>query len=191
MTGQVRDAARTRRALLDAAARSVIVHGAGVSLDGVAREAGVSKGGLMHHFPTKDDLMAALADDLFDQFARAVEERIDAAESAPGRRLRAYVRATFDDLEKAQDAVEQTTLMATLSSFPEPARRAQERYRRWNQTLAEDGLDPQRILVVLRACDGASIAPLFEGPPSPEELSSARALLLRLATDAGPLVTTL
>ena len=187
MTGQVRDAARTRRALLDAAARAVVVHGAGVSLDAVAREAGVSKGGLMHHFRSKDELMAALADDLFDQFARAVEDRIDPADTAPGRRLRAYVRATFDDLE-TQDAVEQTTLMATLSAFPEPARRAQERYRRWNQTLAEDGVDPQRILVVLRACDGASIAPLFEGPLGPEELSATRSLLLGLATGTGPLV---
>jgi AcrR family transcriptional regulator len=188
VTGQVRDAARTRRALLDAAARSVGVHGASVSLDLVAREAGVSKGGLMHHFPSKDELMAALADDLFDQFARAVEDRIDPDDTAPGRRLRAYVRATFDDLEKSQDAVEQTTLMATLSSFPEPARRAQERYRRWNRTLAEDGVDPQRVLVVLRACDGASIAPLFEGPLGPEELSSTRSLLLALAAGTGPLV---
>jgi len=190
MTGQVRDAARTRRALLDAAARSVVVHGAGVSLDGVAREAGVSKGGLMHHFRSKDELMAALADDLFDQFAHAVEERIDPDDHAPGRRLRAYVRATFDDLEKTQDAVEQTTLMATLSSFPEAARRAQERYRRWNRTLAEDGVDPERILVVLRACDGASIAPLFEGQLGPEELAATRALLLALAAGTGPLVDT-
>ncbi len=188
MAGQVRDAARTRRALLDAAARSVVLHGAGVSLDLVAREAGVSKGGLMHHFRSKDELMAALADDLFDQFARAVEDRMDADDPRPGRRLRAYVRATFDDLEKTQDAVEQATLMATLSAFPEPARRVQERYRRWNRTLAEDGVDPQRVLVVLRACDGVSIAPLFEGQLGPEELASTRTLLLELASGTGPLV---
>jgi len=188
VTGQVRDAARTRRALLDAAARSVVVHGAGVSLDLVAREAGVSKGGLMHHFRSKDELMAALADDLFDQFDRAVQARIDPEDTAPGRLLRAYVRATFDDLDRGQDAVEPTTLMATLSSFPEAARRSQERYRRWNESLTEDGADPQRILVVLRACDGASVAPLFEGQLAREELSTTRALLLRLATDTGPLV---
>jgi AcrR family transcriptional regulator len=188
VTGQVRDAVRTRRALLDAAARSVVVHGAGVSLDVVAREAGVSKGGLMHHFRSKDELMAALADDLFDQFDRAVQDRLERGDSAPGRLLRAYVRATFDELERGQDAVEPTTLMATLSSFPEAARRSQERYRRWNQTLAEDGADPQRVLVVMRACDGAAIAPLFEGPLDFDELTTTRTLLLRLATDTGPLV---
>ena len=188
MTGQVRDAARTRRALLNAAARTVTVHGAGVSLDDVAREAGVSKGGLMHHFRSKDELMAALADDLFEQFAQAVQDRIDPADDAPCRLLRAYVRATFDELERGQDAVEQATLMATLSSFPELARRSQERYRRWNETLAEDGVDPQRVVVVLRACDGASIAPLFEGPPGHEELAATRALLLGLASATGPLV---
>jgi AcrR family transcriptional regulator len=184
----VRDAVRTRRALLDAAARSVVVHGASVSLDAVAREAGVSKGGLMHHFRSKDELMAALADDLFDQFDRAVQDRIDPGDTAPGRLLRAYVRATFDELERGGDTVEPTNVMATLSSFPEAARRSQERYRKWNQTLVGDGVDPQRTLVVMRACDGASIAPLFEGPLTREELATTRALLLRLAAGTGPLV---
>ena len=166
----------------------MLTHGAGVSLDVVAREAGVSKGGLMHHFRSKDDLMAALADDLFDQFDRAVREHVEPDDTAPGHLLRAYVRATFAELERGQDAVEPTTLMATLSSFPDAARRSQERFRRWNETLADDGADPQRVLVVMRACDGAAMAPLFEGPLGPEELSTTRALLLRLATDAGPLV---
>lgn len=188
MSGQVRDAARTRRVLLDAAARSVTVHGAGVSLDVVAREAGVSKGGLMHHFRSKDDLLVALVDDLFEQFARSVTERIDPADEQPGRLLRAYVRATFDDLERDNEAVEQTTLMVTLSAFPELARRSQERYRRWNEELAADGLDPQRVLLVLRACDGLSITPLFEGVPDPAELAATRDLLMGLTRGTGPVV---
>ncbi|MGY1617459.1 TetR/AcrR family transcriptional regulator [Geodermatophilus sp. SYSU D00691] len=187
MPGPLRDAARTRRALLDAAARAVLVHGAGVSLDAVAREAGVSKGGLMHHFRSKDELLGALADDLFERFARAVDDRVDPDDDAPGRRLRAYVRVTFDDLEERGDAVELATLLATLGSFPEAARLSQERYRRWNQTLAEDGVDPQRVVVVLRACDGASIAPLFEGPLDPDELATTRDLLLALTRGEGPL----
>ncbi|PWW24195.1 TetR family transcriptional regulator [Geodermatophilus normandii] len=187
MPGPVRDAARTRRALLDAAGRSVVVHGAAVSLDAVAREAGVSKGGLMHHFRSKDELLTALADDLFDRFTRSVEDRVDPGDDEPGRRLRAYVHATFDDLEAGADAVELATLLATLGSFPEAARRSQERYRRWNETLVEDGLDPQRVLVVMRACDGASVAHLFEGPADPEELSTARSLLLALTRGEGPL----
>ncbi|MFW3168914.1 TetR/AcrR family transcriptional regulator [Geodermatophilus sp. CPCC 206100] len=190
MPGQVRDAGRTRRALLDAAARSVLAHGPGVSLEVVAREAGVSKGGLLHHFRTKDELLTALTDDLFEQFDRAVRDRLDPDDTEPGRLLRAYVRATFDELERGggHDAVEQTTVMATLSSFPELTRRSQERYRRWNETLAEDGVDPQRILVVMRACDGVSIAPLFEGPLGAAELATTRDLLLRLTRGSGPLV---
>ena len=42
------------RATLLAAARQVLRRqGATLSLDAVAREAGVSKGGLLHHYPTK------------------------------------------------------------------------------------------------------------------------------------------
>jgi AcrR family transcriptional regulator len=132
--GQVRDATRTRRALLDAAARSVVTHGAGVRLDVVAREAGVSKGGLMHHFRSKDDLMAALADDLFDRFDRAVRST--------------SIRTTR----------RRAGSCATLSSFPDAARRS------------------------------LAIAPLFEGPPPQDELATTHALLLRLASEAGPLV---
>ena len=47
---------------------------------------------------------------------------------------------------------------------------------------------PQRVLLVMRACDGASIAPLFEGPLAPRELATTRDLLLRLASDTGPLL---
>jgi len=58
--GELRNAPRTRREVLDAAARALVAHGPSVSLDAVAKEAGVSKGGLLHHFRTKQALLAGL-----------------------------------------------------------------------------------------------------------------------------------
>lgn len=66
-------AEKTRHAILEAA--QTIIAQEGVSkftLDGIARESGISKGGVMHHFKTKDAVLAALIDEhraYFDGFA--------------------------------------------------------------------------------------------------------------------------
>jgi AcrR family transcriptional regulator len=59
----------TRRRLLDAAVAVVRREGPrALTLDAVAAEAGVSKGGLLYHFATKDDLVDALIEDWRDSF---------------------------------------------------------------------------------------------------------------------------
>jgi AcrR family transcriptional regulator len=56
--------ARTRTALLRAAGRVFAEHGFHqATLEGVAAEAGVSKGALYHHFPSKEQLFLALLED--------------------------------------------------------------------------------------------------------------------------------
>ena len=58
--------------LLDAAERLVVERGAAhLTLDAVAAEAGVSKGGLLYHFPSK----AALLDGMVQRHLREVDER--------------------------------------------------------------------------------------------------------------------
>ena len=72
------DSAGTRVRILDAAA--LVAHEAGpanLSLDAVAERAGISKGGLLYHFPTKQDLLKALV----ERHLAAIEA---AVEVAPG-----------------------------------------------------------------------------------------------------------
>jgi AcrR family transcriptional regulator len=57
------DAARNRRAVLDAARDAFARHGVTASLDDVARAAGVGAGTLYRHFPSRDDLVLAVIDD--------------------------------------------------------------------------------------------------------------------------------
>jgi AcrR family transcriptional regulator len=61
------DAARNRGRLLDAAGALVAEHGIAVPLDEVARRAGVSSGTLYRHFPSRDELLRALFDRVFDR----------------------------------------------------------------------------------------------------------------------------
>lgn len=188
MATQTRDPVRTKRALLDGAARAVIKHGVGASLDAIARESGVSKGGLLHHYPTRDELLVALAVDLAEGFWNAVQAQIDPADLQPGRLLRAYVRTNFAEFTDRAQAVEHTTLLAALAGIPGIREQAAADGARWHAALAADGLDPQRVTLVTRATDGAAIASLYEGDVDPEEAARTEALLIALTRQTGPLV---
>lgn len=181
-----RDPVTTRRALLDAAVRAVLDHGAGVSLEVIAREAGVSKGGLLHHFRNKDSLLVAVAEDQLTTFKACVEAALDPADHAPGRLVRAYVRASLSQLE-ASRLRDEATLMAALSSIPDVVRRAQADGRMWREAFAADGLDPGLTAVIVRAADGATVAALFEGHLDQAEIDMLRDELLALSHHVGPL----
>lgn len=61
MSARQLTAAQTCPRLLDVAAQTLRDQGmAGLTLDAVAKEAGVGKGGLLHHFPSKDALVEAV-----------------------------------------------------------------------------------------------------------------------------------
>src|SRR5262245_6961481 len=82
-----------RQILLDVAARLGVDKGAAsVTLDAVSREAGVSKGGLLHHFPSKSDLLDGLLDDLVDRLEAAIREEMLADPEPHGRFTRAYLK---------------------------------------------------------------------------------------------------
>jgi AcrR family transcriptional regulator len=60
----------TREAILRAAGRVVVEEGvSGMTLEAVACEAGVSKGGLLYRFPSKEALIASMIGRLIEVFA--------------------------------------------------------------------------------------------------------------------------
>lgn len=83
----------SREKLLDAAAELVSEIGAGrLTLDAVAEKAGLSKGGLLYNFPTKDALLQAMIQRMIDQVTEAKEALRE--ETAPGPNQEARVIAT-------------------------------------------------------------------------------------------------
>ena len=78
-----------RRALLDATLLLVQEKGPhGFTLRAAARAAGVSSGAAYHHFEDKDALMAAVADEGFERFAKALEAATQAPASSASERSR-------------------------------------------------------------------------------------------------------
>ena len=75
------DAARNRALLLAAAAEEFAERGLDASVADIARRAGVGKGTVFRHFPTKDDLIAAIVADRITLLTAVGERLSDAADA--------------------------------------------------------------------------------------------------------------
>lgn len=85
------DAVRNRRLLLAAAADEFAEHGLDASVADIARRAGVGKGTVFRHFPTKDDLIAAIMIDRMEQLHGLGERLLNAADA--GEALHEFLTA--------------------------------------------------------------------------------------------------
>lgn len=127
-----------RDALLDAAEAIVAEEGPGrLTFDALAARAGVSKGGVLYCFASKQDLVAAMQLRDMERFAAEVARRREAGEEDE---LTAHLVATRDESDAM--AARAASLMASLveSSARAPIG---DFYRRWLERLdtgkAEDG----------------------------------------------------
>ncbi len=88
--------ASSREKILDAAVQVAIRDGIlAMTLDAVAKEAGVSKGGLIYHFRSKDDLITAMLGHFRARTQRTIEARAAADPNPRGRWFRAIVRTIW------------------------------------------------------------------------------------------------
>ena len=157
-----RSAEETKRMILASAARLIGKHGVAVSVAEIAEHARVSKGGLLYHFPSKEDLLQGLAADLMDQFRRDVEAAAAAEpEGTPGRIVRAYIRANFIHASDLSGLRDQIALAAHLMFEPGMQRAMEEDAERWRAVLYSDGVDPAAVRMIIAAADGSNSAPLW------------------------------
>ena len=82
----------SREELLEAAV-AVLRRGEPLTLDAVAREGGLSKPGVVHHFGTKDGLTTAVVDFVLSGWETELETLLD--KSSPHAHVRAYVDHAF------------------------------------------------------------------------------------------------
>lgn len=68
-----------------------------VGLEAVAAEAGVTKGGLLHHFSNKGMLVESVFQHLLDDLESSLEQSISADKWEEGRFTRAYIQLVFED----------------------------------------------------------------------------------------------
>lgn len=77
---------QTRRHLLETAVRCLATHGWEASTVGfVAAEAGLSRGAVQHHFRTREDLILAALEHMFDERAAQIDALPDPGGAGPER----------------------------------------------------------------------------------------------------------
>jgi AcrR family transcriptional regulator len=172
----------TRRAILDAACQ--IVHEQGVShltLDAAAATAGVSKGGLLYHFPSKDALIQGLIVDTMDSAQNDID-RFVAEEGAlgPGGRTRTYLRLAFRGEPHSLET--NSGMLAAVSENPGLLEPIRERMSEWQGYLEDDGIDMVLATIVRLAADGLHFEEMFRLAPPSEPLRSRVEDVLRALT---------
>ena len=179
-----RGAGDTRARLLEAAADLVRDQGAGaLTLDAVAAWAGVSKGGLLYHFPSKRHLVRALVEHWMDRFEAGVA---DADDGDPGGFARAYARVSDLESIPGEERALEFALLAVLVGEPERLDFVRERYRAWQARIEADGVGPAAATLVRLAADGLWFADLLDlGAPRGEVRERVLARMADL-TRAGP-----
>lgn len=171
-----KSADETKAHIIATATRIVMEHGiARMTLADVARAAGISKGGLLHYFPSKDALTTAMITSGLQSF----EEKTTAltgADGTPGSYTRAYIKVSFP-AEGADDIA--AAMIAGIATNRDLLKHYAGESEKWTQRLRADGIDYILAEILRLAADGLYFNEAIGLPPlSPPDRA---AFLIRLA----------
>lgn len=173
-----------RTALLDAALRLLRrADGADITLDAVAREAGVTKPGLMYHFPSREALLLAIVDHAAAGLEEAMTRIIGGPpeEATPAARIRAYAEVAARGADSRAEYV-----VSTEAAYrPSLCGPWLERLAPWFELPAGlDGRTRAALTVARLAADGlwaAEATGVF--PPRPEDRAAVVTLIRSLTAE--------
>jgi len=154
----------TRMGILDAACRVVLNKGvSALTLDSAAQEAGVSKGGLLYHFPSKNSLIEGMIERLIRAFDLALERELA---KNNGDWLAAFITASFvsdPDYNQLSSA-----LSAAIASNPELLKPLQDHFVELQKKAEASAPSPQMGTIIRLAMDGLWLSDLLGfAPPTP------------------------
>jgi len=190
-----------RDRLLDAAERVVVESGAThLTLDAVAKSAGVSKGGLLYHFPSKEALLEGMLSRHFQDVDAEVTKRLAHRSEKTARRGNGSTRrgrkpsraevfservGVLLELRPERPAVGAAMIAASADS-PEHMAVCRAEYRKLLDEFTKLPGGFERTAVVLLAVQGLLLAELLHlSPYTPQERSRLAKALLRAADQCG------
>lgn len=122
------------------------------TLDEVAKAAGISKGGLLHHYPSKDKLIKALIENYLDLFqSRVSETEKSLCGASPCNRMVSFIHEQFNQCKL--DTNTMYCLLAAVASNQELLHPVLEKRKEWIEKINECK-DPIMALIISFACDG-------------------------------------
>jgi AcrR family transcriptional regulator len=176
-----------RERLLDAAERVVVESGAThLTLDAVAKSAGVSKGGLLYHFPSKEALLDGMLERHFHDVDAEVAKRLASRAGKTSRAdlLRERVRVLLE--QHPERPAVGAAMLAASADNPEHMAVCRAQYRKLLDEFAKLPGGFERTALVLLAVQGLLLAELLHlSPYTPKERSRLAKALLRAADQVG------
>ncbi|MBW4438595.1 MAG: TetR/AcrR family transcriptional regulator [Pleurocapsa minor GSE-CHR-MK-17-07R] len=153
----------------------------GLTLEAVALEAGVSKGGLLYHFPSKDALVVGLIEFYIAQFEDRLRAHVNDAEG-PKAWMRAYVLASLSPPPDEFDV--SAGLIAAAALNPALLDPLRERYDAW-QAMFDQSAHTALARVVRLAIDGWWVTTLLAlAPTSDHDRAALQNILLTLIEES-------
>ncbi len=133
----------------------------GFTLDAVAARTSVSKGALLHHFPSKIALLEGMVDHLGRMHTDTILAEAARDPEPYGRNARAYLRATVNEPVTPQDVSIGRVIMAACAIDPALA----QRWNGWiDKVKVDDPSDPvgaDDALMLRLIADGLWMSDLF------------------------------
>lgn len=146
-----------RDRLLDGAQAVVARQGiANLTLEAVAAEAGMSKGGLLHYFPSKDRLVQDLVTRCAANWRGCYTEAYERTPEGPGRMARALLSHCLSDAACWTEELRRSSaaVFAALAQNPALIEPMRDAYTDLRRRIAEDRLPPGVGETVVAAIDG-------------------------------------
>ena len=166
--------------ILNAAASVVDRAGAAhLTIDAVAAEAELSKGGVLYHFPTKRALLEGMLQHVLDRTRERVACHRMTLQDEPNATVRALIMS-----EQEQDEPERAMALALLAaaaedpSLMEPAR---AQVAEWFTTVGDEGASGVLLLLATEGMRFLTMLNLL--PMGPGERADMRQTLLRVAEE--------
>jgi len=137
--------------ILEAASKVVLAEGVNrLTLEAVALEAQISKGGLLYHYGTKDELIKAMNLRVIEQFREFIEHELATGASYP----KAYLLASLRSLHDTEYLKISTSLLAAISNNHMVLDLWKEDYEKIKENFNKSQVRRELSLLIQATCDG-------------------------------------
>ncbi|UOR10955.1 TetR/AcrR family transcriptional regulator [Halobacillus amylolyticus] len=144
-------------------AASKIVSDKGIfnlTLEAVAEQAGISKGGLLYHFPSKEALVKGMVEHLASNYQEKISHNAELDPIEKGKWTRSFLNVTFNQSYENKDM--NAGLLAAKAVNSDLLHPIREAYSNWQHEIENDGLDPIKATIIRLAIDGIWLSELFD-----------------------------
>ncbi len=183
-----RTAEETRLLIFQAASRILVANGlSSLTLAAVAKEAGLSKGGLLYHFPNKLALIEALFEYHNGIFERRLDELTVEEGDAPGAWLRAYARASVEQVLDTDTACLYSGLFAAEERYATAHALMRQKYLAWQDELIAQSDDVTWATLIRLTVDGLWFTEMHRyAPLDPDRRTEIVTLIMQMTKQSRP-----